>query len=94
VVAKDLAEKQFDKKFKKVESEEGLKPFKQGDKIPYLIGESFLGKDLEEIKYHQLMPYVQPYHNPENAFRVIAGDFVTTEDGTGIVHTSPNFWSR
>ncbi|MCM4159098.1 isoleucine--tRNA ligase [Antarcticibacterium flavum] len=91
VVAKDLAEKQFDKKFKKVESEEGLKPFKQGDKIPYLIGESFLGKDLVEIKYHQLMPYVQPYHKPENAFRVIAGDFVTTEDGTGIVHTSPTF---
>ncbi|HSI70499.1 MAG TPA: isoleucine--tRNA ligase [Gillisia sp.] len=91
VVAKDLAEKQFDKKFKKVENEEGLKAFKQGDKIPFFIGESFPGKDLVEIKYHQLMPYVQPYNNPENAFRVIAGDFVTTEDGTGIVHTSPTF---
>ena len=38
-----------------------------------------------------MLDYVQPYHNPENAFRVIAGDFVTTEDGTGIVHTSPTF---
>ncbi len=91
IVAKDLAEKQFDKKFEKVENEESLKPFKQGDKIPYFIGESFPGKDLVGIKYDQLMPYVQPYHNPENAFRVIAGDFVTIDDGTGIVHTSPTF---
>lgn len=92
VVAKDLAEKQFDKKFKKVENEEVLSSYKQGDKIPYYIEEKiFFGKDLAEIKYEQLMPYVQPYHNPENAFRVILGDFVTTEDGTGIVHTSPTF---
>ncbi len=91
IVASNLVEKQFDKKFKKVENEEALKPFKQGDKIPYFVGESFKGKDLVGIKYEQLMPYVQPYHNPENAFRIIAGDFVTTEDGTGIVHTSPTF---
>jgi len=91
IVAKDLAEKQFDKKFTKVPNEENLKPFKQGDKIPYFIGESFPGKDLVGIKYEQLMPYVQPFQNPENAFRVIAGDFVTTDDGTGIVHTSPTF---
>ena len=37
------------------------------------------------------MPWALPYQNPENAFRVIAGDFVTTEDGTGIVHTAPTF---
>ena len=37
------------------------------------------------------MPLALPYQNPENAFRVIAGDFVTTEDGTGIVHTAPTF---
>jgi isoleucyl-tRNA synthetase len=91
IVAKDLAEKQFDKKFKKVETEEGIKSYTQGDKIPYFIDENFLGKDLVGIRYEQLMPYVQPYHNPENAFRVIAGDFVTTDDGTGIVHTSPTF---
>jgi isoleucyl-tRNA synthetase len=91
VVAKVLAEKQFDKKFVKVENEEALKVFTEGDKIPYFIDKSFSGKDLVGLKYKQLMPYAQPYNNPENAFRVIAGDFVTTEDGTGIVHTSPTF---
>ncbi|MGB7842076.1 MAG: isoleucine--tRNA ligase, partial [Salinimicrobium sp.] len=92
VVAKDLAETQFDKKFIKVDSEEALAEYKEGDKkIPFLIGESFAGKDLENIKYEQLLPYAQPYEHPENAFRVILGDFVTTEDGTGIVHTSPTF---
>ncbi|WP_026914779.1 isoleucine--tRNA ligase [Christiangramia portivictoriae] len=92
IVAKDLAEKQFDKKFTKVSSEEELKAYAEGDKkIPYLMGEEFVGKDLVEIKYEQLLDYAQPNDNPENAFRVIAGDFVTTEDGTGIVHTSPTF---
>ena len=91
IAAKDLAEKQFDKKFKKVDSEDGLEGYKEGDKIPFFIGNSFVGKDLVGIKYEQLMPFVLPYNNPENAFRVISGDFVTTEDGTGIVHTSPTF---
>lgn len=91
VVAKVLAEKQFDKKFVKVENEEALEVFTEGDKIPYFIDKTFTGKDLVGLKYEQLMPYVQPFNNPENAFRVIAGDFVTTEDGTGIVHTSPTF---
>lgn len=91
IVAKNLVEKQFDKKFRKIESEEGLRPFRQGDKIPYFVDQSFSGKDLVGIKYEQLLPYAQPYRNPENAYRVIAGDFVTTEDGTGIVHTSPTF---
>ena len=92
IVAKVLAEAQFDKKFKKVDSEAALAEYKEGDKkIPFLIGESFYGRDLENIKYEQLLPYAQPYEHPENAFRVILGDFVTTEDGTGIVHTSPTF---
>ncbi|MGB8375751.1 MAG: isoleucine--tRNA ligase [Salegentibacter sp.] len=91
LVAKDLAEKQFDKKFKKIESEEALQSYKQGDKIPYLIGETYFGKDLVGIRYEQLLPYAKPFEHPENAFRVIAGDFVTTEDGTGIVHTAPTF---
>jgi len=92
IVAKDLAEKQFDKKFTKVSSEEELKAYAEGDKkIPFLIGEGFTGKDLVEIKYEQLLDYAQPNDHPENAFRVISGDFVTTEDGTGIVHTSPTF---
>ncbi len=51
----------------------------------------FKGKDLVGIKYEQLIPVALPYQTPENAFRVISGDFVTTEDGTGIVHTAPTF---
>lgn len=92
VVAKNLVGYNFSGKFTQVETEEELKSFKEGDKkIPYLVGESFVGKDLVGIQYEQLIDYVQPYQNPENAFRIIAGDFVTTEDGTGIVHTAPTF---
>ncbi|MBO0321202.1 isoleucine--tRNA ligase [Muricauda sp. CAU 1633] len=92
VVAKNLVSYNFSGKFSKVETEEELSNFKEGDKkIPFLVGETFLGIDLVGIKYEQLLPYALPYQNPENAFRVIAGDFVTTEDGTGIVHTAPTF---
>jgi isoleucyl-tRNA synthetase len=59
--------------------------------MPYKIIKEFTGKDLLGLKYEQLMPYVQPLHDQENAFVVVAGDFVTTEDGTGVVHTSPTF---
>ncbi|WP_452601439.1 isoleucine--tRNA ligase [Pontimicrobium sp. MEBiC06410] len=55
------------------------------------IKKEFKGKELVGIKYEQLLPYALPNDNPENAFRVISGDFVTTEDGTGIVHTAPTF---
>ena len=66
--------------------------FKEGDKkIPYQILTECKGADLVGIRYEQLMPLTLPYQNPENAFRVISGDFVTTEDGTGIVHTAPTF---
>lgn len=51
----------------------------------------FKGKDLVGLQYEQLMPYVQPLYDAEKAFRVVSGDFVTTEDGTGIVHSSPTF---
>ncbi len=57
----------------------------------YTILGEFKGLDLVGIKYEQLLPYTLPYQNPENAFRLISGDFVTTEDGTGIVHTAPTF---
>src|SRR5690606_17942506 len=60
-------------------------------KIPFQIVTDAKGKDLVGIKYEQLIPVALPYQNPENAFRVISGDFVTTEDGTGIVHTAPTF---
>lgn len=92
VVAKNLVSYNFSGKFVKVDTPEELSSFKEGDKkIPYWVGQSCFGKDLVGIRYEQLIDYVQPYQNPENAFRVIAGDFVTTEDGTGIVHTAPTF---
>ncbi len=64
--------------------------FEASDKkhLPWSIVSEFKGKDLEGVEYEQLMPYVQP---DTPAFRVIIGDFVTTEDGTGVVHTSPTF---
>jgi isoleucyl-tRNA synthetase len=92
VLAKKLVDYQFSGKFYEVESESDLKTYVEGDKkIPYLILDECKGKDLVGTKYEQLLPYALPYQHPENAFRVISGDFVTTEDGTGIVHTAPTF---
>ncbi len=92
ILAKKLVSDQFSGKFFEVDSTNDLKAYTEGDKkIPYTILKEFKGKDLIGIKYEQLLPYTLPYQNPENAFRVIAGDFVTTEDGTGIVHTAPTF---
>lgn len=68
--------------------------YKPGDKlIPYHVLGTVKGRFLAEgdLRYEQLLPYALPHENPENAFRVIAGDYVTTEDGTGIVHIAPTF---
>ena len=92
VLAKALVGKQFNGKYTAVETEDELVAYKAGDKkIPFLIVAACKGADLVDVKYEQLLPYVLPYQNSENAFRVISGDFVTTEDGTGIVHTAPTF---
>ena len=92
VLAKNLVGKQFSGKFTEVTEKSALLDYKSGDKkIPYYVVKEFKGKDLLEIRYEQLLDYVLPYENAENAFRIIAGDFVTTEDGTGIVHTAPTF---
>ena len=92
VLAKPLVNNQFDGKFKRVEAKQELLEYKSGDKkIPYFVVKEFKGKDLVGITYEQLLPYTLPNDNPENAFRIISGDFVTTEDGTGIVHTAPTF---
>ena len=92
VVAKALVGKQFSGKFKEVDSTEGLEGYKSSDKsIPFFVVNSFVGKDLVGISYEQLLDYALPNEHPENAFRIISGDFVTTEDGTGIVHTAPTF---
>lgn len=92
VLAKSLVGKQFSGKFFETETAGDFLNYRPNDKkIPFqLVGEA-KGSDLVGIKYEQLLDYALPYQNPENAFRVIAGDFVTTEDGTGIVHTAPTF---
>jgi len=93
ILAEDLVSKVFAGSFIKVENEQILK-FDSGtkNKIPYLIRNSFTGSELIGVKYEQLWSDApMPYKNAENAFRVIGGDFVTTEDGTGIVHTAPTF---
>nr|WP_199000236.1 isoleucine--tRNA ligase [Flavobacterium sp. ASV13] len=92
VLAKNLVGKQFGKGFFLSEDDADFDNVKNGDKkLPYKILTEAKGADLVEIRYEQLLPYVLPYQNAENAFRVISGDFVTTEDGTGVVHTAPTF---
>jgi len=85
VMAKDLVSSQFSEKAAEI----ALEDYKQGDKlIPFKIVASWKGSELTGMKYEQLIPWINP---GENAFRVITGDFVTTEDGTGIVHIAPTF---
>ncbi|MBE5321837.1 isoleucine--tRNA ligase [Pedobacter sp. MR2016-19] len=92
ILAKNLVGKQFSKIFFESNEDEDFTNFKAGDKkIPFQILAECKGTELVGIRYEQLLTYALPYQNPENAFRVIAGDFVTTEDGTGIVHTAPTF---
>ncbi len=91
VLAKALVGKQFAKKYAEGTEEDFANYTSESKVIPYQILAEFKGADLVGIKYEQLLPYALPYQNPENAFRVISGNFVTTEDGTGIVHTAPTF---
>jgi isoleucyl-tRNA synthetase len=86
ILAKALIGKNFNPKGENVPIEN----FKTGEKIiPYKILATFKGTDIEGIHYEQLMPYVAP--NGDKAFLVLLGDFVTTEDGTGMVHTAALF---
>ena len=92
ILAKNLVAKQFGKQYFESHDTADFENFADGDKkIPYRVLAECKGQDLVGIRYEQLLPFVLPYQNPENAFRVISGDFVTTEDGTGIVHTAPTF---
>ncbi len=59
--------------------------------IPYSVVQEFKGSVLIGLRYNQLLPLARPAENAENAFQVIHGDFVSTEDGTGIVHIAPTF---
>jgi len=83
---------QFAKGFAAVDTVAELQNYTAGDKqIPYVVIGTCKGQDLIGLKYQQLLAFAQPAENPQEAFRVIGGDFVTTEDGTGIVHTAPTF---
>ena len=85
VLAKPLLYVHFNKKAEELE----LEAYKPGDKlIPFKVIAEYKGTDLVGMEYEQLLPWVNP---GEGAFRVIPGDYVTTEDGTGIVHIAPTF---
>lgn len=84
-----LAEDRFAAHFPERDKELALANYNAGDKhIPYEVIGTFAGSDITGISYEQLLPYVQP---EGEAFRIIPGDFVTTEDGTGVVHIAPTF---
>ena len=86
IIAKDLLRKFFKEENNSLDFEN----YNIGDKnLPYNIVDEFLGENLVGINYDQLLKYAQP--NNGDAFRVLSGDFVTTEDGTGIVHLAPSF---
>lgn len=92
ILAKNLIGYQFSKGFEAKESLAELSSYEAGSKvIPYVVLGTCQGKELLGFTYEQLLPYALPAENPEKAFVVIPGDFVTTEDGTGIVHTAPTF---
>ena len=92
IVAEDLISKQFSNVYYESDNLQDLVEYEfNAKKIPFVKIKSFLGKELENIKYEQLIDYAVPYENPKDAFRIILGDFVTTTDGTGIVHTAPTF---
>ena len=85
VLCKDLLHAYFNPKAAELK----LEDYKEGDKlIPYKVVGEWKGSDLAGMQYEQLIPWVNP---GEGAFRVITGDFVTIEDGTGIVHIAPTF---
>jgi len=88
VLAKNLVGKYF-------KPEQKNQPFAdydgKGKNIPWTIVWEGVGADLLDLRYEQLLPYTLPYENAEDAFRIISGDFVTIDDGTGIVHTAPTF---
>ena len=85
VLAKDLFGVYFSEKNADIPFDE----YKKGDKnIPYKVIEEYKGTDLKGVQYEQLIEWVKP---KGKAFEVIIGDFVTTEDGTGIVHIAPTF---
>ncbi|MBL7138451.1 MAG: isoleucine--tRNA ligase [Bacteroidales bacterium] len=88
ILAKDLLYQYFREK----DAGMDLLDYKEGQKhIPWQVVGTFKGKDFEGIRFEQLLPFAQPADG--DPFRVVLGDFVTTDDGTGIVHIAPSFGS-
>ena len=85
IIAKDLMNNYFNPKYADLAMEDYEKGSK---KVPFEVVGEFFGKEFESINYQQLLPWIKPMGD---AFRVVLGDFVTTEDGTGIVHLAPTF---
>ena len=87
-----IASKLLDRYFNPINSKLPFENYDVGNKdIPFSVLSSFKGKRLQNIKYEQLLPYSKPKNG--DAFKVLLGDFVTTDDGTGIVHLAPSFGS-
>ena len=91
IIGKPLLAKQFGKKFVEGDAEALAAYIPESKTIPYQVLGECKGADLVGTTYEQLIPWCTPAENPTEAFRVIAGDFVTTDDGTGIVHIAPTF---
>jgi isoleucyl-tRNA synthetase len=89
-----LAKERLSAYFDAANAELPMEPFDTSAKkpaIPYRAGEAFKGKQLLDLRFEQLLPYVTSPELEKDGFRIIAGDWVTTEDGTGVVHTAPYF---
>lgn len=89
-----LAKERLSAYFDAANAELPMEPFDTAAKkpaIPFRAGEAFKGKQLLDLRFEQLLPYVTSPELEQSGFRIIAGDWVTTEDGTGVVHTAPYF---
>lgn len=91
VLSRVLLPKVFGKKYAEGTDEDFAGYTAETKAIPFKVIKEFTGEKLAGTQYEQLIPWFTPNDSPEKAFRVIIGDFVTTEDGTGIVHIAPTF---
>lgn len=91
VLSRVLLPKVFGKKYAEGTDEDFAGYTAESKVIPFQVVKEFTGEKLAGTQYEQLIPWFTPDESPEKAFRVIIGDFVTTEDGTGIVHIAPTF---
>ena len=92
LLAKELLNKVFDNKFIQINSRKDLSLESKEKRFPFLVVNEIMGEKLIDVKYEKIWEDAPaPCDNHENAYRVISGDFVTTDEGTGVVHTAPTF---